>query len=79
MLPRFEIEDYVVYVEDDEELQFVLASDGGHICPAAIGCIQAKHVADNHIIQFNFDFVPATSSRTATINQRIWKRSALHR
>jgi hypothetical protein len=63
MLPRSEIEDYVV--EDDEESQLVLAGDGGHICPAAIGCIQAKHVSDNHIIQFNFDFVSATSSHAA--------------
>lgn len=41
MLPRSEIEDYVA--EDDEESQMALTDDGGHICPAAIGCIQAKH------------------------------------
>jgi hypothetical protein len=41
MLPRSEIEDYVA--EDDGESQLALTDDGGHICPAAIGCIQAKH------------------------------------
>ncbi|KAN0072697.1 hypothetical protein V8E54_008811 [Elaphomyces granulatus] len=41
MLPRSEIEDYVA--EDDEESQLALTDDGGHICPAAISCIQAKH------------------------------------
>jgi hypothetical protein len=44
MLPRSEIEDYVA--EDDEESQMALTDDGGHICPAAIGCIQAKHAKE---------------------------------
>jgi len=44
MLPRSEIEDYVA--EDDEEPQMALIGDGGHICPAAIGCIQAKHAKE---------------------------------
>jgi hypothetical protein len=44
MLPRSEIEDYVA--EDDEELQMALTDGRGHICPAAIGCIQAKHAKE---------------------------------
>jgi len=60
MLPPSEIEGYAV--EDDEVLQLALAGDGGHIYPAAIGCIQAN--TDNHI-QFNFNFVSATSSHVA--------------
>jgi hypothetical protein len=39
-----EIEDYIA--EDDEESQLTLTDDGGHICPAAIGCIQAKHAKE---------------------------------
>jgi hypothetical protein len=56
MLPPSEIEGYVV------EDELALAGDGGHIYPAAIGCIQAN--TDNHI-QFNFNFVSATSSHVA--------------
>jgi hypothetical protein len=49
MLPRSEIEDSEIedYVaEDGEEPQMALTDDGGHICLAAIGCIQAKHAKE---------------------------------
>ncbi|KAN0071370.1 hypothetical protein V8E54_010801 [Elaphomyces granulatus] len=49
MLPRSEIEDSEIedYVaEDGEEPQMALTDDGGHICPAAIGCIRAKHAKE---------------------------------
>ncbi|KAN0083487.1 hypothetical protein V8E54_002575 [Elaphomyces granulatus] len=55
MLPRSEIEDYIA--EDDEESQMALTDDGGHICPAAIGCIQAKHAKEVLNLPNSYDMV----------------------